>query len=694
MSQTSLFILNKAGNVELQEEPDSARAHYTYDLLGHVVSAKMPGSKETTSTYNELGWPLRIEEHYLAADKPGTPEEDLMLITTFTYDKAGRVLSKTVSGDETTYIYNAAGDLLVQINPDGSSLGNTYNSFGDVMRHVEHATDKNLAHDIAYSFDALGKEIAAKERASFGVSKESTHTTAASQEDTSTTGEISSVTFLTPHFTTRMTTNTSQQFDDASLSNETSEVARIKVGKRDGAGRILALNSSLLPQLLTRSFDEAGRLKTMSFEASRTQSYSYVDKSNKLSSWDTLGHLESFGYDKDTGRLNESNEATYTFGANSALPLRSPLAPSASQYAPSGLDATQTLNAPTAQASEPHALDYTFNAKGQRTGTKNAALSWQGERLISLETSDTYASYTYDASGMRLKANITASDGANQTLRYVYDGLRLLELNSAGTTETSNFSIGYLYEADNQTPTSASYETTDTTTPFTLESNVRGDVIALRDKSGVIFARYIYSEYGVCKAIEINATENIDETLAQAIAHNQPLRYAGYVYDEYSKMYYCAARYYDPATQVFISLDPVRADGERSGYLYCNGDPVNSVDPSGLFTKPLTSYFLGLSVHVIRCYTRIKWISSAFWTGYSFYAAGPAPGMTGSPVINMVHVSMKCAISASYNLKRIGSKHVYAKRHLTKIRSLTRDVQVFGKTGQAAKNEAKRIVKK
>jgi len=41
-------------------------------------------------------------------------------------------------------------------------------------------------------------------------------------------------------------------------------------------------------------------------------------------------------------------------------------------------------------------------------------------------------------------------------------------------------------------------------------------------------------------------------------------------------------------TQAFISLDPAQADGQRSGYLYCSGDPVNNVDLSGEEGKILT----------------------------------------------------------------------------------------------------------
>ncbi|GAB4465908.1 MAG: hypothetical protein OHK0029_36860 [Armatimonadaceae bacterium] len=38
-------------------------------------------------------------------------------------------------------------------------------------------------------------------------------------------------------------------------------------------------------------------------------------------------------------------------------------------------------------------------------------------------------------------------------------------------------------------------------------------------------------------------------------------------------------RYYDASTGRFISRDPIR--DPYNGYKYCEGDPVNCVDPSG-----------------------------------------------------------------------------------------------------------------
>ena len=47
------------------------------------------------------------------------------------------------------------------------------------------------------------------------------------------------------------------------------------------------------------------------------------------------------------------------------------------------------------------------------------------------------------------------------------------------------------------------------------------------------------------------------------------------------------ARYYDPQTQRFLSKDPIEFEaGDFNFYRYVGGDPVNYVDPTGLFEQP------------------------------------------------------------------------------------------------------------
>ena len=57
-------------------------------------------------------------------------------------------------------------------------------------------------------------------------------------------------------------------------------------------------------------------------------------------------------------------------------------------------------------------------------------------------------------------------------------------------------------------------------------------------------------------------------------------RYCGEYYDKETKTLYLRARYYSSSTGRFTQEDPIK-DG-ANWYGYCNNNPVNLCDPSGL----------------------------------------------------------------------------------------------------------------
>jgi RHS repeat-associated protein len=141
-----------------------------------------------------------------------------------------------------------------------------------------------------------------------------------------------------------------------------------------------------------------------------------------------------------------------------------------------------------------------------------------------------------------------------------------------------------------------------------ISTTLRGDVISLNaiesGQSPLVLAAYDYDEYGNPSpyySFTPSGDSSVSAAVAAAIYSLQPLRYAGYTYDSYSGLYYCSQRYYDPATAQWISPDPANADGEQSAYQYCGGDPINGIDPSGL-------YYCGTSA--------VRW-AEAHWHSYS-----------------------------------------------------------------------------
>jgi len=63
-----------------------------------------------------------------------------------------------------------------------------------------------------------------------------------------------------------------------------------------------------------------------------------------------------------------------------------------------------------------------------------------------------------------------------------------------------------------------------------------------------------------------------------------PFGYAGQYTDAATGLQYLRARYYDPTTQQFLTVDPLLAQTEQA-YAYAGGSPTNATDPSGLAKK-------------------------------------------------------------------------------------------------------------
>jgi RHS repeat-associated protein len=105
------------------------------------------------------------------------------------------------------------------------------------------------------------------------------------------------------------------------------------------------------------------------------------------------------------------------------------------------------------------------------------------------------------------------------------------------------------------------------TNAYYYHADQLGSVRALTDQSKAVVATYTYDAYG-------------QHTASTGSAPN-PFRYAGQYRDAESGLYYLRARYYDPATQQFLTVDPALAATEQA-YAYAAGSPLNATDPSGL----------------------------------------------------------------------------------------------------------------
>ena len=101
--------------------------------------------------------------------------------------------------------------------------------------------------------------------------------------------------------------------------------------------------------------------------------------------------------------------------------------------------------------------------------------------------------------------------------------------------------------------------------------NGHTDVTELIDGMGEIIGSYYYDTFG-----------NITEQSGDA---DNPFKYANYLYDDESGLYYLNARYYDPKIARFITEDTYRGEANDplslNLYAYCDNNPIIYDDPTG-----------------------------------------------------------------------------------------------------------------
>lgn len=73
------------------------------------------------------------------------------------------------------------------------------------------------------------------------------------------------------------------------------------------------------------------------------------------------------------------------------------------------------------------------------------------------------------------------------------------------------------------------------------------------------------------------------------------LRFPGQYFDAETGFHYNRHRYYDPDTGRYLTPDPIGLAGGMNLYVYVNGNPVNFIDPLGLWDIALTPYAVAMA---------------------------------------------------------------------------------------------------
>lgn len=598
------------GNLVTVTDAEGHVTKYTHDGNGRVASVTNALGRTMSYTYDETG---NLAE---STDYAGT-------VTRYGYDKTDRLVKKTVDKDVTEYSYDRKG-LLLAVTDKSGTVKYQYDKYD----RLETKTDAK-GHTLAYAYDGAGRLK----------SLDSGHG------------------------------KTSYEYDI--LDRVTKVIDRngkATVYEYDAAGN---RSAARYPNgdVVTYTYDACQRLKeecTVNGSGKQLAKYSYgTGKAGERLSvtevsggetteisykYDRLNRLVRETAEKDGNRLTQE----YSYDKNSnRTEKKVSVKGDITKLADTGLDDMQVTEGTT---------EYTYNALNQliteRGPEGTATYEYDANGNLTKKRGSRTASYTYDTENRLTKA--TVQQGNSVTVEsYTYD----YEGNRTSKTVNEKDSVYYV----NDTSGSLSMVAAETDSEGNEKAHfTRGEELLSMDREGKV-CYYHYDGHGNVRFL-IDSDGNITDSYSYDAYGNllqkkgdteNDFLYTGEQYSENTGLYYLRARYMDPSTGTFTSMDSwpgsLTDPVSLHKYLYANANPVTYTDPSGYFSLSIAEIkhdaavvAIGLSLlHTLR------YINAAVTARYDYthVVSNTVAAMDSADDVNSVVENVKSRIKAELEEK-------------------------------------------
>lgn len=586
---TTTFAYNPFGQLTTKTDPNHQTAVRHYDANQNMDSVRDGNGNLTTYAYD-------LDNEQVQAKRADTPQTSLTtdfnpdgtvldqkdgknnLIIANTYDSLARLSSSTDAlGNVTGFSYDAASNRMSKQDAGGNcsstpAVGCTKFTY-DAANQLKTVTySDGLTPNVTnINYDAAGQRTGLTD----GTGTSTWVWDSLHRLTSYTNGGGAQVQYaynlrnLDTTITYPANLNVTRGYDDAG------RLASVQDWLGNTTSFVYDPNSNVITESLpsttqvvdTFTFDAADRLMSISDAQGSNSVFSASygrDNANQLTSdssatstigsyaYNALNQVCYAGSSNQTACSSPPTGSTpYSYDAGDNLTQNG-----AAQQAFNGADEVCWTGATAGSCASPPpgATTYTYDPRGNRTSATPAAggavtLSYdQGNRLTGYGTS---ATYTYNADGLRMSKTVSGA-----TSQFVWDAAAAVPLVlKDGTT-------AYIYG-----PAGQPLEQISGSTVLWLHHDQLGSTRLVTDTSGATQATYTYEPYG--------------KLIASTGPANTALRFAAQYQDAESGLSYMRARYYDPLTGQFISVDPVGAQ-TREPYGYVYGNPLNATDPTGL----------------------------------------------------------------------------------------------------------------
>ncbi|MCT9089720.1 DUF6531 domain-containing protein [Streptomyces sp. ASQP_92] len=588
---------------------------YGWDTRGNPTSAKLP----TGATSTVAGWSTKAGRDVPASATSADGDK-----TDYGYDTVGNTISVAQSGTgggSATIDYNPAtptcGGFQGQRCKATTKLSGTQNSVTsfhyDTRGNLDSVTPPTQIGKVTYHYDALGRVTDSKDGR--GV------TTLYTYDDRDRVIKVDTGSYDTVRYTydgdgnltTRTDRTGTQTYQFDALSRETIRTLQ------DGSQTVLAYTANgnvdtyTDPSgVLDYTWDKANRLVELKDQAGRKTTYGYNNNDTRTSTTYPGNTVQSVDVDnsnrpvtiKTTSPKGTLTHLTYTYGygtggatdgskIRTATDVLAGLKTSytydvAGRFSYAKEEKGTTLNSSwqycydlagnlTSQGTDPgcpRGTTYTVNGAQQITGKNGSTTNWSYDKAGNETAGASTPEGTRTAEKWSDYSQLKSLAVGGTTYDGQYASTDQSERTKLGQTTFHNGPLGLSAETTGGVDTGFNREPGGTLNSMTTGgkayyylTDALGSVIGLADQSGAKINTYTYSPRGVSRT----TTETVP----------QPYRFAGGHQDP-TGLYHLGARYYDPNIGRFTQPDP--SGQEKNPYLYAEGDPVNRIDPRGLYS--------------------------------------------------------------------------------------------------------------
>ncbi len=590
---TTTYTYNDRGNVASVTDALNNTYTFTYDNNGNQTSVTYPNGSVFSNTYDARGRMTSQSDAYGNTTTYAYDDMDrLVSVTdalngtwTYAYDSMGNVTSVTdANNNTTTYAYDINGQVTSVTNAAGNTATTTYDQYARVV-----STSDFGGTVTEYTYDSMDR-IATATTAG--------ETTAYIYDSV---GNLVSVTDPTG-------TITYSYNADGYLSSVTNARGEVISYTYNAGGQVQSI--SIDGQTISYGYDNMGRLVSV-IDPEGTTNYAYDANGNRISTEYPNGVTTTYSYNSINVLVSEVTtdpdenviaSYEYTIGSNGERLSCTELGRTVeytydelerltSETVTVGYDVsvtTYTYDANSNRLSmtrDGEVINNTYNSLNQILEAGDISYTWDNAgNLVSQSNNGVIvATYTYDCHNRMITANVNSISGTIvESYTYDYLGNRTSKTTDGETTYfTTDLSSGYSQVLKAERSSEIIYYTRG----FELISRRVGQdahyylfdggmsVRGLTDESGVLTDTFVFDAFGN----EVTRTGTTDNSYG----------FQGEEKDA-TGLYYLRARYMDPSTGTFTSMDTYAGflsdPMSLHKYLFANSNPVKYCDPSGHFS--------------------------------------------------------------------------------------------------------------